>query len=358
MTFHDALNSGAVLQAYALQSTLEKMGHNVEFIDFRPVEKRTIKSFFAFGLIKTLYKWESIFNAYKYSYQRKYWKVLKVANKRYYNISEIKSFPPDYDVYIAGSDQIWNVGTKNDIDEQFYLNFGSEKTRRIAYAASFGQCDIPEYLNDKIKTAILKFDAVSVRESNGVEYLKRLVGNEKEIFHLCDPTLLLSYTDYKKIFELYSKTNSKPYIASYILSELSAEKLKLINSIKILTRKKLINLRNPDTCIRLKNANNTIVNPYQWLSYIYNSDLVICCSFHAVVFSLLFHKQFIVLTPFNNERIESILNTVGLSGQIYRQLDNYKLENIIYSNIDWDIVDEKINIEKQKSMKFLKNNLS
>ena len=121
----------------------------------------------------------------------------------------------------------------------------------------------------------------------------------------------------------------------------------------------LINLRNPDTCIRLPNAKNKIVTPYEWLSYIKQAEFVICGSFHAVVFSLLFHKPFIVLQPSyiekagGNQRIYSLLNPLKLTDRCFSEFNYNAINSLLSTNINWQDVDKELKLQKEKSKHFL-----
>src|SRR5690554_6839449 len=298
MSFHTALNSGAVLQAYALQTQLERMGHQVEFINFKRKRKRKINHFIGKNIQKTYWKWEDLISAFWHKNKGDFNYVLNIGSDVYYSIEELQKNPPAYEVYITGSDQVWNVGSNKILSKQYYLSFGDATIKRIAFAASFGQCDVLPFLEEEIRNEVLKLDAVSVREKNGVDFLQNLMKEEKEVHHINDPTFLLSKEDYLKIADKTILKKKKKHIASYILTTYTQDQLNIIDYIKKTKQKKIINLRNPDTCIRLSKAKNKIVNPYQWLSYMMNAELIICNSFHAVVFSLIFKKEFIVITPY------------------------------------------------------------
>lgn len=359
LTTHSALNCGAILQAFALQTCLERMGHEVEFINLNGKEKKTIRDYIGKSILKTWYKWENLFQAWKFQKNGTFGSILKKGEPTYYSLNQLQNNPPKYDVYIAGSDQIWNIGASaTSINRHFYLDFGSPHTKRIAFAASLGQCIVPSSFENEIRSLLLKFDAISVREANGVEFIRSLLGDKKEVQHISDPTVLLRASDYIKIAATNKIGISSSYIASYILAQFNEEQFQIVDYIKTKINAEIINLRNPDTCIRLANANNKVVTPPQWLNYIYNAKFVICCSFHAVVFSLIFHKPFVVITPYENQRIISLLNPLGLTERILSSFDKDHTEYVLEKQINWTIVDQMIEIEKKKSILFLQNSLS
>ena len=357
LTFHSALNCGAVLQAYALQNSLEKMGHKVEFINYREIRKKNIRDFIGKGILKTWYKLEDIIQSSIHRKNDAFGSILKIGKTNYYSLSELQSNPPEYDVYIAGSDQIWNLGSKSNLNRIYYLDFGSKKIKRIAFAASFGQCNIPSFLNEEIRAQLLKFHAISVRELNGFEYIQSIVGDKKEIHLISDPTILLNANDYLKIANSSEIKSARPYIASYILHAYGLEQLNIVDYIKTKLGVSLINLRNPETCIRLPRAKNKVINPYQWLRYVYDAQMIICCSFHAVVFSLIFHKEFVVVSPYVNQRILSLLTPLNLNYRCINKFDTKYINQVIEQKIDWQYIDEKITEQKKTSLDFIISSL-
>lgn len=360
VTFHNALNAGAVLQAYALQTFLTQLGHKVEFIDYAPIRKYSFRAYIAKSPIVMLNKWRNIYNGKKYMSDGDFNKVLTLSSRSYQSYEELKDCPPDYDVYIAGSDQIWNFYTS--LSPVYMLDFVPLNKKKIAYAASMGQCRLDKSLFEDFRKELMSFDAISLREKNGVDFVNALLKGEKLAYQTVDPTLLIDSMSYDKIID-EGETNAKHYICTYILAELDKEDSEIIRTIKSLLGLDIINLRNPDTCIWLSQAQNTIVTPYQWLYYVKNSDLVICSSFHAVVFSLIFHKPFISLVPprdknkGGNMRINTLLGDMGLLNRIIDHFDLKQIQDILKESINWKNVDTKIQQMRYLSIEFLTSNL-
>lgn len=360
ITFHNALNAGAVLQAYALQTFLLELGHQVEFINYCPVRKYNFRSYIAKSPITILNKWRNIYNWKKYNSKGNYNSILNLSQHKYLSYEDLKNDNMDYDVYIAGSDQIWNFHTS--ISPIYMLEFVPDNKKKIAYAASMGQCSLNKDLFNVFKNKLRKFYAISIREKNGVDFIKSLLEERKDIIQTLDPTLLIDNSYYKGIMQK-GKFNVGAYICSYILSELDREDINIISYVSRSLKLKIINLRNPDSCINLRKANNTIVTPQQWLYYINNSSFIICSSFHAVVFSLIFHIPFLVLVPSDfknkggNMRINTLLEEIGLNNRIIIKYDSLLIDQIIKNSIDWDEIDCKIKRLRKTSIEFLKTNL-
>lgn len=357
ITTHYSLNCGAVLQAYASQFFLKKIGHEVEFINYRSLrQKRNIKTYLAKSPVKTLHKWQDIYNGYKYNKDASFNKVLNVGSRLYQTLEDLKENPPLCDLYYAGSDQIWTVGSRKQVMRPYYLDFGDDSVKRISYAASLGQGIVPEHMREEIKGLLHKFDHISVREVSGLEVIQEIVGEEKKVHHVVDPTLLLKAEDYESIIEDV-EVNDK-FIICYSLTTYEGEQNKILNYIKKKTDLPIKNLRNPDTCIRLERSENIIVTPYQWLAYIKKSELVICTSFHAVVFSLIFHKSFVVVSPYKNKRIMSLLGLVNMEERFIEAHDESKINAILSSSIDWQSIDDKLSKNRQLSVDYLINALN
>lgn len=350
LTFHDALNVGAVLQAYALQTYLENLEYSTEFINYSCRPKFSLKRLIGKNFVNTYNKLKDFLNYSFYGAGNRYNRILKVSRNKYSNTT-IGLTNLIYDTFIVGSDQVWNFSRK--INDKYLLSFVNTDKKKIAYAASMGQCDVPKHLHAELLSHIKSFESISCREFEAVDFLTRLTGNTKQISQCSDPTLLINKNEYSKICV---SSILERYIVSYILNRLDAHQC---SEIELFCNKKklnLINLRNPDTCIRLGFAKNKIVYPEQWLGYVRNADYVICGSFHATVFSLIFHKKFIVFeseeiySHGGNQRVRSLLRPLGLE---YRCISHGEIEPIIEEDIDWNHVDEMITKASELSKQFL-----
>lgn len=360
ITFHNALNVGAVLQAYALQTLLAQQGYKVEFINYDPIRKYTFRCYIAKSPIVMFNKWRNIYNGRKYAKYNNFNKVLNLSPNRYTSYNELKNGNLDYDIYIAGSDQIWNFYTS--LSPVYMLDFVPNGKKKIAYAASMGQCRMNESLYGVFRNKLMSFDAISLREKNGVDFVNTLLNGEKIAYQTLDPTLLIDAKYYDKIIDR-ENVKDKHYICTYVLAELDDENAKIIKNVRSFLKLDIINLRNPDSCIWLSHAHNKIVTPYQWLSYVKDSSFMICSSFHAVVFSLVFHKPFIVLVPpeyknkGGNVRINTLLENMGLFNHIIEYFDFKLIQDVLTKSINWDDVDSRIQQLRVASIEFLTNNL-
>ncbi len=359
LTFHSALNVGAVLQAYGLQTYLASLGHEVAFIDYQPIQK-TLKArdLIGKGARATFRKWEDLYWSRHYTHNICFGSILRVSDQRYESIVELRSNPPDCDAYIAGSDQIWNFGKSRRFDAAYFLDFGGANIRRIAYAASIGQNEILEEDEVDFRKCLKRFDSVSVREASSVPLIAKLADSHTQIEHICDPTFLLTKEQFEPLEE--QSSNAGEYVASYLLPhyEMKRELEEAVHYVANTLSCELINLRNPNTCHRVSSGKNIVVNPQQWLGYFKHARFTVCCSFHAVVFSLIYHKPFVVVSPYRNNRVISLLSAIGLSDRCIYHYDEKLIGSLVAKDIDWMRVDEYINSERTRAQQFLSDALS
>lgn len=360
LTFHSALNAGAVLQAYALQTCLSQHGHEVEFIDYSPRRRFSWRNYVAKKPKVAFDKWVDCYNGWRYGKRDDWNYCLHKTTAKYGTYDELVGNPPLYDAYVVGSDQVWNF--RESLSPVYMLDFVPQGRKKIAYAASMGQCLLDKSLYAEFRSKLLGFDAISLREKNGVDFVKRLLHGAKDVSLALDPTLLLDVRQYEKITGSIGNV-PKRFIASYILSNLDDDNANIISYVERQLGAEILNLRNPDSCIRLGCGKNIVVTPYQWLCYIKYSCLVVCSSFHAVAFSILFHKPFVALVPpeskncGGNMRVNSLLQQVGLTNRIVYDYNRKKLQEVIAKQIDWDCVERRIRSIRDRSISFLVENL-
>ena len=345
-------NYGGILQAYALQTTLERMGHEVVVFDtpkknsLPPLWKLPL-SFAKRILLKSMGRIDRIFIE---RYNNRVYPVItkeiqpfideKIHRKVFTNFSKIGA--REFDAIVVGSDQVWRsiyfvpmwLGFPM---ENAYLSFTKGwPLKRISYAASFGT-DKWEYNEEQTlhsREALQMFDAVSVREENGVKLCKQYF--DVDALHVLDPTMLLDVNDYIELFKQKQTPKSKGNLLNYVLDE-TDEIESLIK--KVASMKKMVPfaVNNPYEGDNTKPLNQRIKPSVEaWLRGFYDADFVITDSFHACVFSIIFKKQFIVIG--NKERgmarFESLLKMFGLEERIVDE----KVDVNNLHPIDYDIV--------------------
>lgn len=281
LTFHEADSYGAVLQAYALQQIISKLGADSEFVQIKSQKKPTKEpslsgaaAIFARRIQEEGKKREALFEQFRQQY-------LKIS----------VPYEPDtamddkYSCFVAGSDQIWNFRIPG-ADARYFLPFAAPQ-KRYSYAASFGAEDLPEKAKSWVAGQLAQFQELSVREESGCRIIKELTGREAV---LClDPTLLVERKEWEL---LCGQERTEPYVLLFLLKYDEA----LVSKAKAEAEQRGIPLRvvtaafMPQLGIGAWNGTGVI----EWLSAIRNAQCVYTNSFHGIVFSIIFGRGFYV----------------------------------------------------------------
>jgi len=349
VTVYRCENYGAFLQAWALQQFLGEQNFLLHMkrkfnINLYVGEKgkRLLPFFWRFiALLRYLFRKEKLLVLDEVNMLR--------CSRRYNSQKDIIKNPPLADVYIVGSDQIWN----NELMFILYkypwkihfLGFGLPNTRRIAYAASMGAKEWPAAFAQKVLPYLKKFHAISVREESSVPFLNSM--GLKNVAVTCDPTILHTADFYRSHFH-YAENKCSGSIFIYSLN------IKFSLPMQRFLKEKAIFLLDLNKCSEL-------LSVAQWLHNIDMSEAVITNSFHGVVFSLLFHKQFVALLS-HNDKDERLLNLLGKVNLQYRLLNGEeteeKIEKILYSFVDWEHVDKILEEWRTYSVNWLRGALN
>lgn len=345
-------NYGGILQAYALQTVLERMGHEVVVFDtpnkaYLPPLWKLPLSMTKRVLLKGLGKGDRIFIEHHLNKTRPViaQNIQPFIDKHIHRkvirkFTDLKS--QDFDAIVVGSDQVWRAiyfpmwGEKQDI-ENAYLSFTEGwNIKRISYAASFGTDDW-EYTNEqtlRCKALLQMFDAISVRETNGINLCKKYF--DVDSVHVLDPTLLLNEFDYSMFFQNANTPKSDGTLLNYILDETEESKI-IIRDVAKQKCLETFSVNNPYEYDESKPLSERIKPSVEkWLRGFYDAEFVVTDSFHACVFSILFKKQFVVI---GNEtrgmsRIESLLKMFEIEDRLVTSIFNVKtLPNIDYDNV-------------------------
>lgn len=330
VTFHSANNYGAVLQCYALSEVLKELGcQTVELIDLplhaKPKNWRS--------------RLRSKVSGYSFSGFRRNF------------LPDVVSRDKKKSLYVFGSDQIWNPQITKSNAPLFFGSWVDEVAPKVSYAASFGlsMWNFPEYSN-LVKELLKSFHSIAVRESSGVDICKDIFSIEAS--KVVDPTLLL--TDYNAVFKQRKPSNT---LACYIFSK--SEK-NLEGIVKLGAQKKLKPVLLND--FRLRKGIKSIPFPTvsKWLSHIESSEVVLTDSFHCMVFSIVFKKDFIAIPaiPERAGRMLSLLQDLGLESRFFNSIDEIDTSDEVNNKVDYKIVHNKLKTLREDSILFLKNVLS
>ena len=361
-------NYGGILQNYALQTVLKRMGHTVETVAFprelkqplwrKPLAygKRLIRKFVFRKNVHIFY--EQWYNATQPLLLRNVWKfvdnqIVTRTVSRFTNIHE-----GDYDAFVVGSDQIWRPIYSYKPITDAYLSFAKDwkDVRRIAYAISFGTAEWEYTPGQTAQCAALVrlFDGVSVREDSAVKLCKEHF--HCEAVHVLDPTLLLSAEDYVALFSDKLSEPSRGQLLTYILDE-TPEKNHIIQKLAghYHYQPYRANSRYENGDAPLEERVQPPVE--QWLKDFYDAKFVVTDSFHATVFSILFGKPFIVVANQVRglSRIESLLKMFGLEKHIV--YGEAELEVSLDYALNRQQLQDRLQTWREESLEFLRNSL-
>ena len=356
VTFHTAYNYGAVLQAYALQSYLAKIGHETFIIncDYKldgPLTRRHHREWIRRGGSSLAAKVRRGILAPLFQDFKK--KHLAMGKYEYSNYLELQQKPPVANAYICGSDQIWHPNHFNSRDEgAIWLDFGIDSTKRISYAASFGVSELDDPIYARWATYAIRFCAISVREREAVDIMKKM-GREDAVW-VPDPVLLLNPSDYDCV-AVHSGKYDTPSIFSY---QIAAEWEQFDRTRDV--AHEIFGVPCYDcrpSSIKHNLFHGGRISVGGWISRMRNSRFVITSSFHGVAFSLLYHRPFIVLLRSAKHpgvaRFTSLLKAVGLQHRVVSPFDQTQVMRLCHEEIDWDRVDEKISQARETGKQFL-----
>lgn len=366
ITFHRAQNHGSVLQTYALKEfvtkTLQSQGidNTYEIIDYSPETQSQLYSIFQSGIslksciknIIALRYYQALKNR-QISFNTFLDKHLNLTKLQYSSSQQLRDNLPQADLYISGSDQIWNVRSR-DFSMSYYFDFLPEDKLRISFATSFGplKIDWDKYDAKKIGNLLRRYKNISVREDGSADNVEHLIGYRPLI--LADPTFLLTRDEWSKV-ENKSIKEKHPYILLYAL-EPTKEQLRIVRKIS-----KQLSL--PVIVLRYNNKNdwfNTFekryaAGPAEFLSYISQASLVLTSSFHGTAFSIIYNKPFYVLNGSSDARIKSILQKSNLISQ---SIDDSDIDKVSIELPDFTQAHQFIENNLNQSVLYIINSMS
>lgn len=371
-TWYNSINYGTCLQAYALSQFLKKHSYNVFFVEglkyyyglHNPVETITaiIKKYI--NKHKKQPNSEYKFNDINLDIQEKYIKR-KLKNTNFtntkmsihtnYSKNEYKKMLDNTNIFITGSDQIWNP---NYVCTHNLLAF-APKHKKIAYASSMGVDKIPFFLRGMYKKYLSRFYKIGVREKTAQIELSKLL--KKDVVTVLDPTFLLNKKDWINIIdkENCEKLPGKKYIFCYFIGknrdwEKKIEEYALKNDYEVICAPSESYII-PDVGIAKPE-----LGVEEFVNFLMNADIVSTDSFHAVALSINFNKKFAVFKRFKdtdkksqNSRIIDVLNTFKLSNQLIDGENT--LEKVLEKDIDYSETNNILNELRNSSEKFLIN---
>jgi len=361
LTFHCSHNYGAMLQAYATQTFLKnKTKENVKIIDYKPMS-----SVNAYKILKTPKSLKQIIKfciqLVQYRKLKKRWDAFEKfyddmfdKTQRYFSYEELKQNPPDCDVVISGSDQVFNPKNKN--TEVYYLDFLKNSDKRLAtYAPSFGYTTIPEDKKEMIQASLNRIDFLSSREFEGCSIIKELTGRTVDC--VLDPVFLLQPEEWRGAMVSSFKKPLSSYILVYALVGYKKQ-MAIAHKIKKYLKLPIV-LVSGGGNTPFSTADKIIygTGPKEFVQLFANADYVVTDSFHGTAFSIIFNKPFfsIIVLPRAASRITSLLERIDLNERTMfdvRELAKAELE------VDFRKPNQLLQKERMDSIKYLKRSIS
>ncbi len=362
ITIFTVPNYGSVLQAFATQRVIENLGHTCSIINYQCSNqaagrqltlKRLIgKMVYATGILPGFRKERRL------SLFRKKW--LKLT-KPYLSQTDLMNEDwSKYDVLVCGSDQIWNPRFTNG-DVSFLLSFANGDAKKVSIASSFAQEELPEEFVMPFRHYLNQFQAISVRESNGINIINQQLGIQKDVFLCPDPTLLLSKDEWLKELPSPNLKKKGKYILYYMWAYAFEPRPYIYDVLNHFNEKiggdvvAVEGFSKQEGVAKMINGDNLRVE--EIIRAFSNADLVITSSFHGTAFALNFGIPLISIVPDNSgdDRQSSLLKSVGAQSSIVRVGDDVDLIDPYY---DASLVQKKLHDMKLESLSWITDNIT
>ena len=360
-TIHASYNFGAMLQAYATQYTLEKMGYEVEFVHLytKKQEKANNYKLLSFNL-KRLRRY--LFAMFNLNYLEKFkkfddfHKTLKLS-KRYFTLDEFYANPPDYDIHLVGSDQVWNLQKGFQQRAFYFLDFVGDNKIKVSYASSFGAEKVSSEYYSELKRLLSSFNALSCREIDGIHIIKEATGISAK--HVLDPTLLIQSANWLNISRDYTVPFEK-FILVYALTN-SEESIELVKKIRATYKLPVVGVP-----MGLKVPGEFKVDfeardagPKEFISLFSKCSFVCTSSFHGVAFAINFEKEFYVIShKSRNSRLHSLLTVLDIKGRQFSSVQDVLQPNLFDDRLDYPEIRLKLQKEREVSLDYLQSALN
>lgn len=360
LTFHRALNYGALLQTYALQTAIKRMGADVQIIDYKN------------QVIEELYRYKSFSERKSINEKAKYIlqcrqelakrqrfedfrrKALNLTPKIYTSSDQIDAEEEGFDYIITGSDQVWNPMAHR-FDKRYLLDFVKDDRKKVSYAASFGLSSLNEEYVLEYRRLLYGFPVISVREESGAEIVRKQLGLSARVD--VDPTFLLNENEWRSACKGSEVTGNFILLYSFELTpgiKIMAEKLAKKTGLEILYFGRF--LRTP---FNAKFRYMPYAGPFEFISAFLNARYIVTNSFHGTAFSINFNKEFylelLIQNKHVNSRLENIIAMTGLETQYINE--DGDMERYLSNRIDWDQVNIIMSTAKEDSLQYLRNRL-
>lgn len=359
ITIFDVANFGTYLQTLATAVILQNLGASVEVVHYERPFKNTklLRKNFILRYFFYLYFWLRGYDGCLFMYRcRRFVSKYTRISRTYFSIDELKKNPPIANVYVTGSDQVWNTDHNQGIDEAYYLCYAPTGKKKVSYAASIGQDSIPEQHKKRTFELLSQYDAISVREDNAVRLLAEL---GLKATHVLDPTLMLDREHWLKYAN--KRMVSEDYLLVYSVEPAEYDS-KVAEVAKLLANRhnlKIVSVSNYGDGKYIPGCDIyfDFALPQNFLSLMAHASFVVASSFHGTAFAINFNRQFFTITPSAfSSRIASLLALTGMENRRISSVDDLN-EELLLEQIDFTTVNSILHKSRDKSLDFIKQNI-
>lgn len=342
-------NYGGTLQAYAMQTALEQLGHQPFFVNTALCRRES-----------TFAKWlehpvRELQRKRRFGRFTGFWRDrFNMDPQGHLPYADYLAHPTPADAYVCGSDQIWSLGFPHDELRRklSFADFGDPAARRIAYAPGWSGYELEPAVAADVTRMLGRFAALSAREEKGVELLRKLGFTARCVV---DPTLLFDGSFWSSLASEMEVDARTTVLMTYRWKTAVNLKKEVLNFIKGSNGSKLQVLAS-ERPFEFPGSNR-MVSPAEWLGVLRRSEFVLTNSFHCLVFSIVFRRPFAVFAlggryGQTNNRFETLLKQTGLEDRIIRQSGDS--DRIRRQPVDWDKVDAALATLRRDSWEYLK----
>ena len=333
LTLFGANNIGAFLQAYATKKLIEREGFHALFVSFGGAQGSRTKA-----IMKYLKKLEFRKLFFKFNSSKRYSESQKIFER--ININDIT----EDGIYLVGSDEIWNLGSKSFAHQKEYFGIGLENKELFSFASSANNCSLELFKNQDYVIDFSNFKSLCVRDDKTFEIVKELSNRSSLIVN--DPTLIYDALKNDKVG--CCKEKEFIMIYSYGFTKLQ------IRSIKEFAKKKGLKTISVGTYNAWCNK-NVVVTPFEFLDYLDKAKYVITSTFHGCVLSINFNKQFFVFAN-ESEKIKSVINKFLIKD--HSDISGASIAESFEKPFNYDLINAIINEDRIKALDYLKSNLN
>lgn len=360
LSFHNAANYGAGLQAYALQKFIETQGYECEYLDYQNEHRRgtydmnyqiknELKRKNFVGAMKLILG-KPLLEARDKKFKEFYKQYVKYSAKTYYSPEELRSVNGSYDKFIVGSDQVWNP-KNNGKDVTYLLDFVEDKGKTISYSSSFGILEVPEFIREDYVRCFNQIKHLASREASGIKLIKSLTGRDAKL--VLDPVFLVTKEQWRSIIEKDYK--DEKFIFSYTNRDSQYKKFIKTTGYSLDGRKnyKLSRYTSPVDFLNPSVRVKYFMSPTEFLHCVNDSELVVSASFHCISMSIILNTPFVCFLTGDegkDERLKTLLTHFGLMNRVYSK--EMTLEDV-NKPIDWDHVNKVLEEKRHDSMEYL-----